>query len=114
MKCDHHAATDVMNENLLRAARPEVFIVTAGHGEHPYPPTMERMLDKSIYPDDRQFYITTDSPKEDLGEELWSNFKPAGHVVVRVYPRGEKYQVFVLDVFSEDFKVIYASTIQHL
>ena len=114
MKCDHHAATDVMNENLLRAARPEVFIVTAGHREHPYPPTMERMLDKSIYPDDRQFYITTDSPKEDLGEELWPNFKPAGHVVVRVYPGGKKYQIFVLDVFSEDFKVIYASTIQHL
>lgn len=114
MKCDHHAATDVMNEKLLRASRPEAFIIMAGHREHPYPPTLERMLDRSIWPDDRDFYITTDSSREDLGETMWSVFKPYGHIVVRVYPGGRKYRIFVLDVFSGDYRVKYASPLHKL
>lgn len=108
MKCDHHAATDVLNENLLKAARPQAFIVLAGHREHPYGPTMERMTNRSIYPEDRDFYITTECSKDDLGPDLWSYFKPAGHIVVRVYPGGKKYQLFVLDVFSGDYRILYA------
>ncbi|MBR0299628.1 MAG: MBL fold metallo-hydrolase [Bacteroidales bacterium] len=114
MKCDHHAATDVVNENLLRAARPDAMIVIAGHREHPYPSTMERMIDKGIYPDERDLYITTECSKDDLGEELWAYFKPAGHIVVRVYPGGNKYQVFVLDVFSDDYKIKYVSPVKRL
>jgi len=109
MKCDHHAATDVVNENLMRAARPEAFVVLGGHREHPYKPTMERMIDRSIYPDNRDYYITTDCSKEDLGPELWSYFKPAGHIVVRVSPGGKKYRIYSLDVYSGDYRILYAS-----
>ncbi len=113
MKCDHHAATDAVNEKLMRAARPQAFIVLAGHREHPWKPTMDRMSDKGIYPGDRDYYITTECSRDDLGPELWSLFKPAGHVVVRVYPGGRKYRIYVLDVFSGDYRIKYDSGLRN-
>ena len=61
------------------------------------------------YPEKKEFYITSESSRKDLGEALWKHFKPAGHIVVRVYPGGERYQIFVLDVRT--MNVIYSSSI---
>lgn len=110
MKCDHHAATDAVNMKLIAAADPEVFIIPACHREHPYKATMVRMTDPLCnYPEKKEFYITSESSRKDLGEALWKHFKPAGHIVVRVYPGGERYQIFVLDVRT--MNVIYSSSI---
>ena len=37
------------------------------------------------------------------GEQI----KPAGHVVLRVYPGGKQFQFFVLDDHSLDYPIIY-------
>ena len=52
--------------------------------------------------------------RKKLGEELWSKFKPWGHIVVRVYPEGNNYQVFVLDADSTDYRIKYKSEIVNL
>jgi hypothetical protein len=65
-----------------------------------------------VWPGKGEFYITVDQPRTKLGEELWSHFKPWGHIVVRVYEGGEKYQVFVLDADSLDYHIIYTSDVK--
>ena len=114
MKCDHHAAPDGVNEELLYKSQPKDFVITACHKEHPYRTTMERLADKSLYPNNRDYYITSESSRTQLGEDLWSFFKPAGHVVVRVYPEGKSYQMFVLDVFSKGYEILYQSDLHIL
>ena len=58
-----------------------------------------------VWKEERDYYITVDQARKKLGEELWSKFKPWGHIVVRVYPEGNSYQVFVLDADSTDYRI---------
>ena len=37
--------------------------------------------------------------------------RPAGHIVVRVYNGGKKYQIFVLNDRSLDYEIIYKSKV---
>ena len=67
------------------------------------------MTDPMVCPEQPEYYITVDQARKKLGEELWSKFKPWGHIVVRVYEGGEKYQVFVLDADKLDYPIIYKS-----
>ena len=47
-----------------------------------------------------------DSNRSRLGED-GLKIKPAGHVVTRVYPGGEKFQIFVLNDRNEAYEILY-------
>ena len=110
MKADHHGYKDSSMPVFLWTLRPDVIVVQCAEDGHPKTVTANRFLDP-VYPGRRELYITGDISRQDLGEELWSNFKPYGHVVVRVYEGGKSYQVFVLDAHSYDYRIIYKSDI---
>lgn len=112
IKANHHGYYDTCNGFFLNTLSPEVVIVDARSDNHPVPSTMERMTDPMVWPEAGEFYITVDQARRKLGDELWSHFKPCGHIVVRVYPGGEEYQVFVLDAESLDYPIIYRSDIK--
>lgn len=111
-KANHHGYYDTCNGFFLNTVSPDVMIIDARSQNHPVPPTMSRMVDHMVWPGKGEFYITVDQPRQKLGEELWSHFKPWGHIVVRVYEGGEKYQVFVLDADSLDYHIIYTSDVK--
>lgn len=114
MKANHHGYYDTCNPFFLNDLCPKVIIIDARSNNHPVPTTMARIVDHQVWGGDRDYYITVDAPRKKLGEDLWSKFKPWGHIVVRVYPGGEKYQVFVLDAHSKDYHIIYKSDIVNL
>ena len=60
-----------------------------------------------------RLYVTTDCSRDKLGD-LFSAFKPAGHIVVRVYGNGDSYQMYVLDAKTGTYDVIYKSGIKTL
>lgn len=111
-KANHHGYYDTCNGAFLNNLSPDVLIVDARSDNHPVPSTMARMVDPMVWPTQGEFYITVDQARRKLGEELWSYFKPWGHIVVRVYEGGEEYQVFVLDADSRDYHIIYKSEIK--
>jgi beta-lactamase superfamily II metal-dependent hydrolase len=111
-KANHHGYYDTCNGAFLNIVSPEVLIIDARSDNHPVPSTMTRMTDPLVWTRQPEFYITVDQARGKLGEELWKHFKPWGHIVVRVYEGGEKYQVFVLDADKLDYPVIYKSDIK--
>ena len=111
-KANHHGYYDTCNGFFLNTVSPDVMIIDARSQNHPVPSTMARMVDHMTWPGKGEFYITVDQPRKKLGEELWSNFKPWGHIVVRVYEGGQEYQVYVLDADKLDYPVIYKSEIK--
>ena len=111
MKANHHGYYETCNGFFMNMLSPEVVIIDARSDNHPVPSTFARMTDPMVLPCQPEFYITVDQPRKKLGEELWSKFKPWGHIVVRVYEGGEKYQIFVLDADSTDYPIIYKSEI---
>ena len=112
MKANHHGYYETCNGFFMNMLSPEVVIIDARSDNHPVPSTFTRMTDPMVLPCQPEFYITVDQPRKKLGEELWSKFKPWGHIVVRVYEGGKKYQVFVLDADTTDYPVIYKSEIK--
>ena len=111
-KANHHGYYDTCNGAFLNIVSPEVLIIDARSDNHPVPSTMTRMTDPLVWTRQPEFYITVDQARGKLGEDLWKHFKPWGHIVVRVYEGGEKYQVFVLDADKLDYPVIYKSDIK--
>ena len=109
MKANHHGYYDTCNGFFLNMLSPEVIIIDARSDNHPVPSTMERMSDPMVLPEQPEFYITVDQARKKLGEKLWDNFKPWGHIVVRVYEGGKEYQMFVLDADRHDYPIIYKS-----
>ena len=113
MKLDHHGTFDTKSEECLENLQPKAMIALSSHIRQPYKDQVVRMMDKSIYPGERELYVTTDCSKNELGD-LFSYFKPAGHIVVRVYEGGTKWQMFVLDAATTTYDVIYKSDIRTL
>lgn len=114
IRVDHHGWYDSSNAFFLQTLSPQVMIFTASEKKHPVASALTRITDRLVWEGDRDYYITGEFARKNLGEELWSNFKPCGHVVVRVYPGGDSYQVFVLDQYSGDFRVKYRSEVVKL
>ena len=112
IKANHHGYYDTCNGFFMNVLSPDVVIVDARSDNHPVPSTMTRMTDPLVWTEQGEFYITVDQARGKLGEDLWSHFKPWGHIVVRVFEGGEKYQVFVLDADKLDYPVIYKSDVK--
>lgn len=112
IKANHHGYYDTCNGFFLNTLSPHVVIVDARSNNHPVPSTMARMTDPMVWRADKEFYVTVDQARGKLGEELWSRFTAWGHIVVRVYEGGEKYQVFVLDADKLDYPIIHKSEVK--
>jgi len=108
LKANHHGWKDTCNPYFMWTLAPDAVIVLASHIRHPWWETARRLVDPQL-PGKRELYMTSDSGRELLGEELHKAFHPIGHIVVRVYPGGEKYKIFVLDAESESRTIIESS-----
>lgn len=110
LKTNHHAWIDTTNANFLCALKPQAMVIPVWHYEHPHPATLARMVDKLVYPGDRSIFVTgfSEGNKNKLGSAA-NVFKPAGHVVVRVYNGGNKYKMFVLDPATANYPILYSS-----
>jgi hypothetical protein len=111
-KPSHHGWKDSSCARLLLATQPDVFIFPSSNKDHPFKGTFERIDDPLLYDTPREYYITHDFARHFLGRKNWEKFKPYGHIVCRVYPGGNTYQMFVLDIFSADYRVIYKSPVR--
>ena len=105
---NHHAYSDAMFPPYVAAVKPQAFILPVWDFYHPQPTSLSNMLSKEIYPGERMVFAAgmVGSNRARLGAE-GEQIKPAGHVVLRVYPGGEQFQIFVLDDHSLDYPIIY-------
>ena len=114
IKANHHGWKDTCNPYFMWKTRPDVIIVPSSHVNHPWKATVQRIFDHQM-PGKRQMFVTCDAAREQVGEELWKYIQPYyGHIVVRVYEGGRSYQVFVLDAYSTDYRVLYKGDIEKL
>lgn len=113
MKPDHHGWKDCISGKFLLATRPDAFIVMGSQWQHPYVETLRRMTDPILLSGQRDVFITSESSRALLGEADWQRMCPnTGHIVVRVYPGGKTYQVFILDLYDKDYRVKYATPVR--
>ena len=107
---DHHGYRDSMNENLLKALNANAIILPVWDLYHPHPNTMKRINKQGVtevFPAGMTAENLAKLTKEGLADAI----RPAGHIVVRVFKGGKKYQIFVLNDRSLDYEIIYKSKI---
>lgn len=107
---DHHGYKDSMNENLLKALNTNVIVLPIWDLYHPHPNAMTRIVKQGV-PEIFPAGITEQRRNEMNEKGLGDQIRPDGHVVVRVYNGGKKYQVFVLNDRSLDYEIIYKSKV---
>jgi beta-lactamase superfamily II metal-dependent hydrolase len=105
---NHHAYADAMGEAFIKAVRPRVFIIQVWDAGHPVVTTYSRMLSQSVYPGDRDIFATNllEAVSLVIGEQQNKRMKSTqGHIVIRVHPGGDHYDICILDDTAENFTV---------
>ena len=114
LSANHHGWKDTCNPDFLWKMQPKAITFCSSNNFHPRAETLERCSDP-LYDSKPMLLVNTEAARKELGEDLWSRFTaPAGHIVIRVYPGGETWQVFVLNSRSGKYEVIYKSEIMTL
>lgn len=112
---NHHAYSDAMYEPFVKAVTPQVCIIPVWDYYHPQPAPLNNMLRCGIDEEhpavrDSVNYVFAAGMVGSNHERLAGDgalVPPDGHVVVRVYEGGDRFQVFVLDDRSLDYQLIY-------
>ena len=107
---DHHGYRDSMNDNLLKALDANVVVLPVWDLYHPHPNAMKRIIKNGVtevFPAG----MTTENLAKLKEKGLADVIRPDGHIVVRVFKGGKKYQIFVLNDRSLDYEIIYKSKV---
>ena len=107
---DHHGYRDSMNDNLLKALNTNAVVLPVWDLYHPHPNAMKRIINNGVtevFPAG----MTAENLAKLTEQGLADVIRPAGHIVVRVYKGGKKYQIFVLNDRSLDYEIIYKSKV---
>ena len=107
---DHHCFRDSMNEKLLKALNANAIIFSAWAGSHPHVNAMTRIAKQGV----TEVFPAgiTSKGRENMDILGFGDImRPDGHVVVRCYNGGKKYQIFVLNDRSLDYEIIYKSKV---
>ena len=107
---DHHGYRDSMNENLLKALNANAIVLPVWDLYHPHPNAMKRIIKQGVtevFPAG----MTQENLDKLTDKGLADVIRPAGHIVVRVFKGGKKYQIFVLNDRSLDYEIIYKSKV---
>ena len=96
---NHHGSIDPASAFFLATLRSRVLILPSWSITHPSQDALKRMMTPRLYSGPRDIFATTmhDETKASIGGRAQQLTADHGHIVVRVAPSGDTYQVFVLD-----------------
>ncbi len=102
---NHHGNRNSQNEFYVRTLQPRVWIGQSWTIRHPGEEVLRRIMSPYIYPGQRDLFTNALHPVNEnyLGESLVNHYKSkSGHIVIRVYPGGSQYDLFILNDQSAD------------
>lgn len=104
LKADHHGTSNTNGEAYATKLRPQVLICNVWREVQPNPETIARFFSIN---DTCKIFLTNLSAtnKQRLGEYAPKLKSFGGHIVVRVFPGGDKYSIYVLDDSNESYIV---------
>jgi beta-lactamase superfamily II metal-dependent hydrolase len=104
---NHHGNRDSTNAALVGTLRPRVWIIPVWSSDHPGHDVLDRMYSPRLYPEPRDVFATNmiEANRVVIGPLLDRLLSSQGHIVVRVAPGGDSYQVLILEDSAESYLV---------
>lgn len=101
----HHGSISPASPGLLAATQPRVVIVPTWAPSHPAPVVVKRLLNRRIYPGERDVFTTRllACTRQVIGPR--ADKLESGHILVRVDPGDASYRAYVLDETSLTYAV---------
>ena len=95
---NQHGSMGEESEPFLEALRSTVLIVPSWAPSHPAPDVLKRIINSRLPPQPRYVFATDlrEAARIVIGRRATQLAGPPGHIVVRVFPGGDRYRVFVL------------------
>ena len=105
MKSNHHGTSNCNSDLLLNKLKPKVVLSHTWRDVHPNPETIARMYQSN---NDCQIFTTnmSNANKTRIGPNLNKIKSLEGHIIVRVNPDGDEYNIYVLDDSNQKYNVI--------
>lgn len=97
---DHHGNRDAVNENLIKALQPRVWLEQVWTADHPGHEVLIRVVSPYLNKTKPDLFATNMMEANQLviGGLIQQSYKSLqGHIVVRVLPGGKEYYIIVLD-----------------
>jgi beta-lactamase superfamily II metal-dependent hydrolase len=103
---NHHGWVNACGPEWVKALRARAYVINAWDSAHPTMTSLDNMLSPELYPGDRAVFATAVKPESKIALRRLSELtNDNGHVVFRVYPDGEQYQIFVLTNEDESRRI---------
>ena len=104
---NHHGFKDACGVEWVRALQPKAFVINAWDSAHPTMISLDNMLSKELYDGPRLVLSTATKPEVDITIRRMAEMASQnGHVIFRVPPGGNSFEVFVKDSSVPDGGVI--------
>jgi glyoxylase-like metal-dependent hydrolase (beta-lactamase superfamily II) len=99
---NHHGYYNANGDRYVRALRPQVFIIPAWDSAHPTVNVLNTLYSKAIYPGNRDVFATLVQKDNRIANKKTDDLKSrAGHIVIRVDPGGDTFNVHILSNTDE-------------
>lgn len=105
---NHHGNQDAMNAYFVKTLQARVYIQQNWSSDHPGHQVLRRMTSQVLYPGPRDLFATNmlEANKLVIGPSLENSYQSTeGHILVRVMPGGNTYQVIILDDQTDNYLV---------
>lgn len=107
---NHHSNRDATNAFFIKRTNPKVVVQQSWCSDHPGQEVYQRLIYKDSTTEERAIFATNMHPETLVTYGPWfrDNYKSLqGHIVVRVYPKGDLFKVFIVDEASLKIKQEY-------
>ena len=105
---NHHGNRDTQNEDFVATLKPRVWIGLCWGIRHPGEEVIRRISSRYVYPGDRDIYTTYMAPatREFMGRYTTDYKSFSGHIVIRVHPGGEDFEIYILEDDTPEKNII--------
>lgn len=95
---NHHGYMNACGPEWVRALQPKAFVIEAWDSAHPCINSLANMLSQELYDGSRLVFSTATKPEADITIRQMVDIESQnGHVIFRVPPGGDSFEVFVKD-----------------
>ena len=111
-KMNHHGCNNAMRDGFVNAVKAQTYIGCMWCPVQAFPDALDRMWRAGAHDGGRPLLLPqlVGSLQKDGEEKFGYKVPPKGvyHVIVKVFPGGERYRTYLVDPRDEDFRVLAA------
>lgn len=104
---NHHGYVNGCGPEYIRQLQPRAFVISAWDSAHPTIPSLDNMLSRELYPDERGVFATALKPENIIATKRLAELQGGnGHVVVIVRPDATSFGVLITSNMDENDSIV--------